>query len=357
MQPRTGLAGPAPGHFARPDCKMIQRETPNLAGARPAFQSETSACPETGESTRMFNDLWPGVRIARPVVVKPKGNTMRMRAAVIFACLAQVWAGGVWAHSDTGAFAEDHHHDDESAAQVLARPAMYPATVRFDSRKIENIVLKVNAKVSELSDVYVGRRVSKGDILAEFESAELETLQRTYIETFRNIARVGQISMTAEEKLIEGRMNLEWRGLSADDVQLIEDLREPLASVPITAPVDGYVLEVRVVDGEIVNAGNASGLFSAAGTTIFRIARFGSIVVEAQVPEALAKVLRPGSVAGVWVGNGRHRSRIEATVDQISRTVNPATQRRTVRLIPVSGPGLNRLRDGARLNVSLGGES
>lgn len=280
------------------------------------------------------------------------------RRVVLILTMSLAWQGHAQAHSDTSGFAAGHHdHEEAEPAAAESRQPRFPATVRFDPRKIENVVLKVNARVAGIQDIFVGREVTEGETLAEFESAELETLQRTYLATFRNIQRIGQISMTTEEKLIEGRMNLQWRGLSEDGIQLIEDLRKPLSSVPIKSPTDGYVLDIRVVDGQIVNAGAASGLFSSAGTTVFRIARSGSIIVEAELPADQSRTLQPGSPATLWVAKGGTREPLRAMVDQVSGVVNPASQRRVVRLTPVPGPGLALLRDGARLQVSVGGSS
>lgn len=282
---------------------------------------------------------------------------MNKRVALILT-VSLAWHGSAHAHSDTSGFAADHHHHEETGpAAVEPRQQRFPATVRFDPQLIENVVLKVNARVAGLENIFVGRKVSEGETLAEFESAELETLQRTYLGIFRNIQRIAQISLTSEEKLIEGRMNLEWRGLSEDGVQLIEDLRKPLTSVPIESPVDGYIFDIRVVDGQIVNAGAASGLFSTAGTTVFRVASSASIIVEAEIPAEQSREMQPGSPATLWVTNGGGREPLRAMVDQVSGIVNPANQRRLVRLTPIPGPGIALLRDGARLQVSIGGQS
>lgn len=278
-----------------------------------------------------------------------------MNKRVVLAVLTSmlVWQGPAQAHSDASGFAaESHHHPAQPAEQ--AGPRRFPATVRLDPRKVENVILKVNARITELEDVFVGRRVSAGEQLAAFESAELETLQRTYLETFRNLQRIGQISMTTEEKLIEGRMNLEWRGVPADNILLIEDFGQPLREVGIHAPVDGRLVEIRAVQGQIVNPGTAAGLFTTAGTTVFRIAHDDAVLIEAELGVEDSAALEPGSPATIWVGEaGAPRRAIRAWVDQVSALIEPASQRRMVRIKPVPEPGVEALREGTRVQVSL----
>lgn len=272
---------------------------------------------------------------------------------LVAAAAALCAAGPAGAHSDASGFAgDDHHHHEPTRAE---RPALYPATVRVDPRGIENLVLKVNARIVNLRELYPGHHVERGEVLAEFESAELETLQRSYIETYANMQTLRGITITGDEKLIEGRMNLQWRGLSEEGMQYVEDMRQPLRQVPIHSPVDGFVLESRVVDGQIINAGAGTGLFSLAGATLFRIADYEAITIEAALPIAAAAQLEPGAPVTFWASaNGEGRVRLRGWVDQVAGNVDPLTQRRLVRMKPVPGPEAARLRNGTMLRVALG---
>ena len=255
----------------------------------------------------------------------------------------------VYAHSDAGAFAGGA--TAMGAVAQDAGPPRYAAQVRVDPREVVGVVLKVNARIVALRNLYPGRAVTQGEVLAEFESAELETIQRTYAETFANLELVKAFSTTAEEKLIEGRMGLQWRGLSEDDIRAVEDTRAPVPRVAIHAPQDGYLVDVSLTEGQVINPGAQSGLFSLSGTTLFRIADPEAFLIEAQLPLAQAARLQPEDT--VWLHLSPETAALEASIEEIVPLVDATGMRRTVRLRPLASASLLGLRNGQRLTVSL----
>lgn len=268
---------------------------------------------------------------------------------VRFCLLSLLVPGGAWAHSDAGAFASEA--TAAGKAEIQASPRRYAAQVRVDPREIMGIVLKVNARITAMRDLYRGRPVREGEVLADFESAELETIQRSYAETYANMEYIREISVTAEEKLIEGRMNLQWRGLSRQDIQVLEDTRRPIKRLSLTAPRDGYLLDVAVTEGQVVNPGAQSGLFSLSGTTLMRIASEEAITVDAELPLGLAAVVKHGDTA--WLHVSPSTPPLEASVEEIVPLVMGSKLRRTVRMKPLASAYLLGLRNGQRLSVSL----
>lgn len=255
-----------------------------------------------------------------------------------------------YSHSDVGAFAEE----SSARAQTMRKtegPQRYAAKLRVDPREIVGVVLKVNARIVNLRDLYVGRPVTKGEVLAEFESAELETVQRSYAETFANLEIIKAFSSTAEEKLIEGQMNLLWRGLSEQDLRKLESSREPVRRLCITAPQDGYLVDIAVAEGQVINPGSQSGLFSLSGSTLFRIAMQDAFMIEAELPLPLAATLEPDATA--WLHTSPAAAPLEATVEEILPFTANASLRRTVRLRPLASASLLGLHAGQRLTVSL----
>lgn len=254
------------------------------------------------------------------------------------------------AHSNAGGFAaaaEAEAREDAGAAQRTR----YPARVRIDPRHIVGVVLKVNARIVNLRDLYAGRPVAEGEVLAEFESAELETIQRSYAETFVNLEIVKAFSTTAEEKLIEGQTNLRWRGLSDEDIRMLEESRQPVRNLRITAPLAGYLVEVGVAEGQIINPGAQSGLFSLSGTTLFRVADSEAVLVEAELPLSAAQRLKSGDTA--WLHLPASAAPIEASVAEVLPIMDGTGLRCTVRLQPLASAALLGLRNGLQLNVSL----
>ncbi|WP_158675342.1 efflux RND transporter periplasmic adaptor subunit [Thiohalobacter thiocyanaticus] len=269
--------------------------------------------------------------------------------------ITRVWllfwllAGAAHAHSDASGFAEEmSRFGGGSEAQG---PRRYAAQVRVDPRHIAGVVLKVNARIVDLNDLYVGRPVREGELLAEYESAELETVQRSYAETYANMEYIREISVTAEEKLIEGRMNLQWRGLYPEDIEKLEQSRDPVKRLRVKSPRSGYLLEVNVTEGQVVNPGAQSGLFNLSGTTLMRIASDQAVTVDVELPLAVAAGLSPGDTA--WLYPTPSAPPLEASVAEVVPLVEGSGLRRTVRLEPLASPRLLGLRDGQRLSVSL----
>lgn len=257
------------------------------------------------------------------------------------------------AHSNAGAF-KSERVDAHAHADAGGDYNVFPAAVTLDARKIHNIVIKVNARISRIGDVFVGKWVEKGEVLAEFDSAEVDTIQRTFVATANNLNRISQISATAQEKMIEARMNLRWRGVAEEDIEELELMGKPLADIPIRAPVTGYIRTLNLVSDQIVNAGVQTGLFSAAGTVVATIAEPGALYVLAEVPLAVAAQLRRGMQATAFVADASgRRVPLAVRIDQVDAHANAATQRRGVRLLPIAARSRALLQAGAVTTVSF----
>lgn len=258
-----------------------------------------------------------------------------------------------YAHSDAAKFRApvtvNHHHDE-----VVGPARLYPASVSIDPRQVVNVVIKINARIANLHNLYAGKRVVRGQVLGEIESAELQTVQATYLGLFSNMAAVQAISMTSDEKMVDARMNLLWRGMSEEDVKRLEATGHPLKRIKIKAPATGYLTSLNVVNNQILNAGSQGGQYATSGTTIATIAKPEAIVVEADMPASDAAALKPGQAATVYVTDpGKGRVAMPAQVQQIYAFVNPANQRQRVRLKMSATPARLGLLNGRVATVSF----
>jgi len=260
------------------------------------------------------------------------------------------------AHSDASMFggttsAADHHDQPVEAA------ARYPASVIFDPRQLVDVTIKINARITRLNNLYVGKRVTRGEVLGEMESAELETIQGTYLGLFANMEAVREFSMTGNEKLIDARMGLSWRGMSEEDIKLLETRGEPLKRIRIKSPETGYIYGLNVVNNQILNTSGQVGQYTATGTTILTIARPAAMQVEASLPAKVAGKLRPGQPATMYVVDARRGEvAIPALVQRVFAFVNPINQRQRVRLRLMGNPPNGMaLPAGLQASVSVGG--
>ncbi|WP_181337766.1 efflux RND transporter periplasmic adaptor subunit [Hyphomicrobium methylovorum] len=269
----------------------------------------------------------------------------------LFLLCAVVLPRHVHAHSDASSFASDDHGAVHSHHEREER-TFYPATVVIDPQKSKNVVLKVNARITRLLTGFIGEKVSQGQVLAEFESAELATLQQTFIETIINREAMTAFSTTGEEKILEGRMNLRWRGLSNSEIDRIEKDRRPMQTVEIVSPLDGMLIGVNVATSQIVSAGSRGGLFSTAGTTLFRVATADALLVEAQMPHHIAAELKPGEVVELHIPGTTSSEAIKGTVETAVTQINPVNRTVTVRVRP-DAQSAGALLSGTTLLVAL----
>lgn len=261
------------------------------------------------------------------------------------------------AHGDAGMFSAGHaaatHRDDDRDGHDI-RARLYPAMVVIDPRQVINIAVKINARVTGLRNLYVGRSVAKGEILGELESAELETIQQTYLSIVSNLDAVRAFSVTSNEKLIDARINLGWKGMSAAEIKHIEESGHPLKKTAVRSPVSGFVYAINVVNNQILNAGVQSGQFTALGTIFSSVARPGAVTVEASVPAAEASTIKPGRQATVYLpGPDNGRVPVAAVVRQVYGFVNPANQRQAVRLKLIRIPGRAMPMNGMAATVTF----
>lgn len=272
-----------------------------------------------------------------------------LRRAISWLLFCTVLAFG--AQTSAAAPVADDHHDDDHAA-----PQLYPAIIVIDPRQVVSVVVKINARLRNLRDLYVGQRVARGQVLGELESAELETVQRTYLGLITNLDAVNAFSMTANEKLIDARMNLAWRGMSEADIKRLDETKEPLKLILLKAPVTGYLYSLNVVNEQIVNAGGQSGVYTTTGTTVATIAKPEAVYVETQIPLKEISGLKSGASAEILLPTSDGaRMALKAKVAQVFTYVNPITQRKRVRLLLVQHPEHLPLVEGLPVMVQFKG--
>lgn len=240
------------------------------------------------------------------------------------------------AHGDASPFAESEADAVRSAEDIghqVTTHDYFRAEIRVDPRRLVAVPIKINARVASLARIYPGKRVVKGEILGELESAELETIQRTYAALVANIDAVQAASVTSNERLISARIDLEWRGMSPDEIRQLEATGQPLTRVAVRAPESGYLYSIDVVANQIVGAGQGAGQTGTPATVFATIARRDAISVESAVPAAVAARLHPGAPARVVVYRGGAAPQVlEGVVQEVFGFITASNQRQRVRI-------------------------
>jgi membrane fusion protein, copper/silver efflux system len=132
----------------------------------------------------------------------------------------------------------------ESGVQLLGK-------VTVDETRVRRISAWSAGRLDRLYVDYTGIRVAAGDHLAELFSPELITAQEELLQ-----AKSGKRSGLGAEMLGAAREKLRLLGLTAIQIQEIEERGRPLDHVTISAPTGGIVIEKHAVEGAYVKVGS-----------------------------------------------------------------------------------------------------
>ena len=229
------------------------------------------------------------------------------------------------------------------------RRAAYPARVLVPNEQLRVVAAPV-AGMLEMLAVAPGATVRRGQVLARLASPQALELQRDALQAGSQSALLQQSlkrdeQLFAEGLIAESRLQAT-RAAASQAAAQASERQQGLAlagiapgklgaSLALTAPIDGVVLE----------QGGQLGQRVEAATPIYRIARRAPLWLEIQVPLALAATLREGVAVKVA---GRD---IDGQLIAIGRAVDAASQTVLLRAEVTAGAGA--LRPGEVLDVAI----
>jgi Cu(I)/Ag(I) efflux system membrane fusion protein len=182
-------------------------------------------------------------------------------------------------------------------------------TVAYNERDLAVVQARSNGFVETLHVRAPLDAVRKGQPLAELYVPEWVAAQEEYLS-----AR--DMTGTRLEALVEGaRQRMRLAGMSEDQILLVESTGKVQARSTVNAPIGGVVTEL----------GAREGMTVMAGTTLFRINGLGSVWVNAEVREAQASPVRPGTPVDARtpaLPGTAFKGRVNALLPE----VNPATR-------------------------------
>jgi membrane fusion protein, copper/silver efflux system len=186
--------------------------------------------------------------------------------------------------------------------------------------------------VREISAVTTGTLVKKGEWLATVYSYDYRQPVQSFLTTLEVVDAakkrgVDSHELTpAEESSHFAERRLQGIGMSAAQIDDIRRTRVAPLDVKIAAPADGFVIARNATRGQKFDK----------GAEWYRIANLDRVWIVADVPEADAPTVRPGTHARVWLP-GRYKA-IDAAVMQILPQVDATTRTLRVRL-EAANPG------------------
>ena len=215
-----------------------------------------------------------------------------------------------------------------------------PGRIALDERHLARIGPSISGRVVEIRGM-VGQSVRKGQILAILNSTELShaqanylkaksqaELKRLYVTRSRRLFDEGVISLlnlkeresVLAEKEIEMKAledELRVMGMKQEDILILGNKGHINSMTPISASIDGQVIERHVSVGQIAEISD----------DLFVVADLTRVWVVAEVPEKAASALEPAARTEIRIPAlaqeklEGHLDYIASTVDAESRTV------------------------------------
>ena len=187
-------------------------------------------------------------------------------------------------------------------------------SVAFDERLLELVQSRVEGYVTRLHVRTPLERVRRGQPLAEIVAPQWLEAQQEYL------ALLDAASPSAQALREAARRRLVVLGVPEATIRAVETKRTTDASTTVVAPIDGTVTELAVREGAAF----------MPGSTLFRINGLRTVWVNAQIPEAKASFIRPGSTvearATAWPGE-TFTGRVIDLLPEVDRETRTLTAR------------------------------
>ena len=190
--------------------------------------------------------------------------------------------------------------------------------IDYNETALADVTTKFRGWIEKLDVNATGQFVQRGEPMFEIYSPELYSAEVEFLLALNagstNDANAAALRETAADKL---------KFFDVTDAQIadLEKTRTARKTLPVTAPMSGFVIEKNVVAGQMVDA----------GMKLYRLADLGTVWVQAQVYESDLPLVTLGQEAVVKVASLPDRE-FHGRVTFIYPTVDEKTQTARVRL-------------------------
>lgn len=206
------------------------------------------------------------------------------------------------------------------APRALKRSIRTVGRVEYDERRQAVVTTKFEGWIEKLPVDYTGRRVVKGEALAEIYSPDLFATQQEFLNLLawktRDRAQrddeMGKMLAQDNEALVEAaRQRLRLMDVGEEQIREIEGSGKAFRTLTLTSPVTGTVTQKAAVLGMRV----------MPGERLFEIVDLSSVWVLADIYEQEIPLVREGDVAKITFSN-RSGTTIAARVEYVSAALS-----------------------------------
>jgi Cu(I)/Ag(I) efflux system membrane fusion protein len=253
----------------------------------------------------------------------------------------------------------------EASIRPVQRTLRTVGRIDYNERKLATVNIKVEGWVEKLYADYVGKPVRKGEKLADIYSPELYSAQLELINLFqwknekihrmqRNIefewgdryGTVGRMLTFDLDALIQvAKQKLMLWEVPEEQILELEETKEPMKTLTVHSPINGYVIEKQVVEGTRIQPGEK----------LFDIADLSTLWVIADIYAHELPLIRVGQRARISLcfSPGKEFS---SKVDYIYPTLSGTTRTTKIRfVIPNPDGGLKpQMFTDVEIKIDLG---
>ena len=172
----------------------------------------------------------------------------------------------------------------------LSKEITLTGKVTIDQNFSDAISSRVQGRIEKLAVKNIGDFISKGQLLYEIYSEDLNAAQQEFILSNEN-KRSTSFFDAAKNKLL-------LLGFSETQINQILQSKNVIESVPVFSKSDGFLSEISVSEGSYVST----------GSTLFRISSLKSLWVEAQVYLPYLSYISVGTEANFFIPAASEKS-------------------------------------------------
>ena len=219
--------------------------------------------------------------------------------------------------------------------------------IEYDERKLATVNIKVEGWIEKLYADYAGKYVKKGEKLADIYSPELYSTQLEFVNLLiwkpekghrlqRNVEftwgdRYGvtgrMLTFDIEALLEVAKQKLKLWEIPDEQIQKIEESKEPMRIMTIHSPINGYITQKSVVEGTRV----------LPGDKIFDIADLSTLWVIADIYVYELPMIKVGQPARITLSHSPGKE-FSSKIDYIYPVLSGETRTAKVRFI-IPNPG------------------
>lgn len=169
---------------------------------------------------------------------------------------------------------------DTVRVHELAKEITLTGKVTVDQNLSDAISARVQGRIEKLAVRNIGEYISRGQMLYEIYSEDLNLAQEEYLLALQKSFSTGDFIESTKNKLL-------LFGMSELQIDQLNTSKQILQNIPVFAKTEGFVSEISVNEGNYVSA----------GATLFRLASINALWVEAQVYLPYLTYLKIGTEA------------------------------------------------------------